>query len=585
MKFLCERCGTRYSIADDKVRQKILKIRCKSCDNVITLRDSAVSDAPAESSTQGVSRPAPAAAPRPAPVPVRPAVVAASAPSLPTPPRAAVAPPERPEWHMAVDGQQKGPFTKSQLATAILALKAGVEVFVWKDGLDGWKEPTAVPEIERALTQAKQSRSLPPPRVPTALSLPVPAKSLASLASTATRTSSSVGVPSRAPSASVGDHLSSFDEGEATQIQPLSAVMMGDLANQDDLVSDDDDDKTPVANLVSGLGVQVEAGSAHNNGSNGFGNAHAMAAAPAARPPLDLFSDAPSTPFFPPPTANAPVPGRSPALIGPGMSMGGESGISQLMGLGGRVSRRPWLKYVAGAGAVLLLGGAIVMAVVGGGSSTSSSEMQKAGERTIEPGNQTPEQLERAAAAEAKKWFPDQVESGKVAHIGGAPGQKPAVVGGKKTGLGGKVAPFDPLAPPPLAPPPGGFVDPNTATPERKVDFGVAERRAVATKKAVSNAPAVDQASIGNVVRRKENQDAVKLCYNRVLRRTGSQAGGRIEVIVGIGISGRVKSVNLTSPAALNAVHDCLKQAVNRWHFPASPEDYETGFTLVLSGS
>ena len=36
MKFVCERCHTRYSIADDKVRQKILKIRCKTCENVIT---------------------------------------------------------------------------------------------------------------------------------------------------------------------------------------------------------------------------------------------------------------------------------------------------------------------------------------------------------------------------------------------------------------------------------------------------------------------------------------------------------------------------------------------------------------------
>ena len=43
MKFVCERCHTRYSIADDKVRQKILKIRCKTCENVITVRDPASS--------------------------------------------------------------------------------------------------------------------------------------------------------------------------------------------------------------------------------------------------------------------------------------------------------------------------------------------------------------------------------------------------------------------------------------------------------------------------------------------------------------------------------------------------------------
>ena len=42
MKFLCDRCKTRYSIGDDRVRGKILKIRCKNCGNVITVREGMV---------------------------------------------------------------------------------------------------------------------------------------------------------------------------------------------------------------------------------------------------------------------------------------------------------------------------------------------------------------------------------------------------------------------------------------------------------------------------------------------------------------------------------------------------------------
>jgi predicted Zn finger-like uncharacterized protein len=38
MKFVCDRCQTRYSIADEKVRQKILRIRCKTCGNVIVVQ-------------------------------------------------------------------------------------------------------------------------------------------------------------------------------------------------------------------------------------------------------------------------------------------------------------------------------------------------------------------------------------------------------------------------------------------------------------------------------------------------------------------------------------------------------------------
>src|SRR5512141_1944450 len=41
MKFVCDRCQTRYSIADEKVRQKILRIRCKTCGNVILVQESA----------------------------------------------------------------------------------------------------------------------------------------------------------------------------------------------------------------------------------------------------------------------------------------------------------------------------------------------------------------------------------------------------------------------------------------------------------------------------------------------------------------------------------------------------------------
>src|SRR5438067_11110195 len=39
VKFVCDRCKTRYSIGDDGVRGKILKIRCKNCANVITVRE------------------------------------------------------------------------------------------------------------------------------------------------------------------------------------------------------------------------------------------------------------------------------------------------------------------------------------------------------------------------------------------------------------------------------------------------------------------------------------------------------------------------------------------------------------------
>ena len=39
MKFVCEHCKAKYNIADSKVRNKVLKIRCRKCNNVIEIRD------------------------------------------------------------------------------------------------------------------------------------------------------------------------------------------------------------------------------------------------------------------------------------------------------------------------------------------------------------------------------------------------------------------------------------------------------------------------------------------------------------------------------------------------------------------
>src|SRR4030095_7305888 len=39
MKFVCDRCQAKYSIADERVRGKVLKVKCKTCANVITVRE------------------------------------------------------------------------------------------------------------------------------------------------------------------------------------------------------------------------------------------------------------------------------------------------------------------------------------------------------------------------------------------------------------------------------------------------------------------------------------------------------------------------------------------------------------------
>ena len=38
MKIVCDKCATKYSIADEKVRGKVFKIRCKKCSHVIVVK-------------------------------------------------------------------------------------------------------------------------------------------------------------------------------------------------------------------------------------------------------------------------------------------------------------------------------------------------------------------------------------------------------------------------------------------------------------------------------------------------------------------------------------------------------------------
>ena len=101
MKFLCDRCKTRYSIGDDRVRGKILKIRCKNCANVITVREG-MTDADTADAAAGrphkPTTPAPAAT---ATTPSNGALGAAFASALTTKPPAAL----EEEWYVSDDGE------------------------------------------------------------------------------------------------------------------------------------------------------------------------------------------------------------------------------------------------------------------------------------------------------------------------------------------------------------------------------------------------------------------------------------------------------------------------------------------------
>ena len=194
MKFVCEKCKTKYSIADEKVRRKVLKIRCKNCEHIIVVRDPSRKDATGEAGPAAPSSPldraldgafsnigatAPVAgrgapvAGRGAPVAARGGALAATARLEPAPAhvpqpasdddertliqspiervRTPVPPPPEKgddEWYLSVDGHQFGPMAFDELARRIKRGEArGDEAYVWCDGFDDWLPASKVPEL------------------------------------------------------------------------------------------------------------------------------------------------------------------------------------------------------------------------------------------------------------------------------------------------------------------------------------------------------------------------------------------------------------------------------------------------------
>jgi predicted Zn finger-like uncharacterized protein len=106
MKIVCDSCGTKYSISDDKVRGKVFKIRCKKCSHIIVVRGT----------NEAASASAPAAAPEGG-------------------------------WHLVVDGDQVGPVPESDIRGRIERGEINAETYVWKEGLADWLKLSVVPEF------------------------------------------------------------------------------------------------------------------------------------------------------------------------------------------------------------------------------------------------------------------------------------------------------------------------------------------------------------------------------------------------------------------------------------------------------
>ncbi|HEY4058823.1 MAG TPA: GYF domain-containing protein [Kofleriaceae bacterium] len=159
MKFLCDRCKTRYSIGDDRVRGKILKIRCKNCANVITVREG-MSDTGADLGPRR-NRTTTAAPSAIAPPVAMPATTNGA--RAPKPPAAL-----EEEWYVSIDGEQEGPYSLVDAQRWVAGKAIDADLHCWSEGFDDWLPVDKVSHF-RGLRKKPAAPSMPaPPPLPRA---------------------------------------------------------------------------------------------------------------------------------------------------------------------------------------------------------------------------------------------------------------------------------------------------------------------------------------------------------------------------------------------------------------------------------
>ncbi len=267
MKFLCDKCNTRYSIGDDRVRGKILKIRCKNCANVITVREGMDIPAhvPRNNPTQAIPRVELDENGEPRQYG---ALGAAFASQVSKPPPAL-----EEEWYVSMDGNQQGPFSLANAQKWVASKPYEAELHCWSEGFDDWlpvdkvshfrnlrkrpasKPATIPPPIPRAQPRANEPKplfaatmaSLEKSAGPEAALPPPTASAIASTAPTSAKSNGSGMSSGRAALAAAFTQESTFNN-EPT---PLPAPVKPSMEHIPPLETDDSLDIGEVSRVVN----------------------------------------------------------------------------------------------------------------------------------------------------------------------------------------------------------------------------------------------------------------------------------------------------------------------------------------------
>lgn len=119
MKIVCDACSAKYSIADEKVRGKVFKIRCKKCSNIIVVRGS-------------VNESAEPAAPQYDHKETKVFDYQKSGEGAADASDGAV-------WHLVIDQEQIGPMTVEEVEERFRRGEVDSDGYVWREGFGDWE--------------------------------------------------------------------------------------------------------------------------------------------------------------------------------------------------------------------------------------------------------------------------------------------------------------------------------------------------------------------------------------------------------------------------------------------------------------
>jgi len=562
MKFVCDRCQTKYSIADDRVRGKVLKVKCKSCANVITVREARGPSSALPTLSGGGARgrtgaQAALSVPMETPAVDSERTQLAMSPFAPEAegfpdlltPSAPPAPVRRPtgslssvpagddlvQWYMALDGNRTGPFSRGKLVDHLMPLAKGADVHVWNERLGSWKAPKDVPEVAAELTR-RRAPAPPVPRRPT----PPPIPPLSGFGGH----SMPAGAPRKPTPHAPPSPIGQTGSGVPSKLPPPGGVHPALAARADHAHGDPSSLLETPAPTPHMLG-HAPGHAGHGAKTNGVGGSGAHA------PPRPVNSDV---------LQMLNLPGGVQTTSGAPKLMS----LTDVLPAPAQV-RAPRKSAIYIVGLLGVIGVVVVLVVV------NMTKAPKPPPIVAKPAVTAP--VEPPVAEKAPEPPPPMAPP---------PEPPPPTKGGKKGGKKNTLVSNKTQQQQQTQTQTGnqGTQPSPTGDAARFADNRTMNIKPIGP----ATRPPPSQSDITKVI--SNNRANIKVCYQRALTRDNTLTHGKLAVKLSIGISGRVKHMSLDGPAQFKLLLEpCIKDVVQRWVFPQASEEYGTEFPLVFQGN